>query len=268
MPDLREMQGWIIDLDGVLWRGSSALPGAAAFLDHLHQTGSKLVLATNNATASPASVVVRVRRLGARVSPEEVVTSALAAASYLQGELPRGSAVYAIGEDALRRALTQAGYRLVDRADGARAVVVGLDRRADWRKLAEATLALRSGAMFVGTNPDATFPGERGQVPGNGALLAALRAASGREPTIVGKPEPHLFRVALERLGTPAERTVVVGDRLDTDILGGTRAGLRTALVLTGVTRREELSAASLRPDWIFEGLPDLLEHLAPQTAA
>lgn len=258
------MLGWILDLDGVLWRGESPLPGAAEFLDRLRGRGARLVLATNNATASPASVVRRLRRFGARAQTGEVLTSALAAAAYLEASLPSQSPVFAIGEAPLRAALAQKGFRLVDRADGAQAVVVGLDRRVNWRKLSEATLALRSGALFVGTNPDPTFPNERGLVPGNGALLAALRAASGRDPTIVGKPESHLFRSALAMLGTTPRETVVVGDRLDTDILGGQRAGLRTALVLTGVTRREALTASSATPDWVFDGLPDLMHELGP----
>lgn len=268
MPDLSAMRGWIIDLDGVLWRGERPLPGAADFLERLRGRGARFVLATNNAAASPASVIRRVRRLGARAQPAEVLTSALAAAAYLGGVLPARAPVYAIGEAPLRAALAQKGFRLVERADGAQAVVVGLDRRVNWRKLSEATLALRAGALFIGTNPDPTFPHERGQVPGNGALLAALRAASGRDPTIIGKPEAYLFRSALDLLGTGPQETVVVGDRLDTDILGGQRAGLHTALVLTGVTRREALSPDSPSPDWVFDGLPDLLRHLGPGPAA
>ncbi|HEX9681204.1 MAG TPA: HAD-IIA family hydrolase [Anaerolineales bacterium] len=267
MPDLSAMRGWIIDLDGVLWRGESPLPGAADFLDRLRGRGARFVLATNNATASPASVIRHLRRFGARARSEEVLTSAIAAAAYLEGVLPAQAPVYAIGEAPLRAALAQRGFRLLDRADGAQAVVVGLDRRVNWRKLLEATLALRAGALFIGTNPDPTFPHERGQVPGNGALLAALRAASGREPTIVGKPESPLFRSALDLLGTRPEDTVVVGDRLDTDILGGQRAGLHTALVLTGVTRREALPGVSPSPDWVFDGLPDLLRQLGPGEA-
>jgi 4-nitrophenyl phosphatase len=267
MPDLHSMRGWILDLDGVLWRGRVGLPGAAEFLDRLRGRGSRLVLATNNATASPASVVLRLRELGAAAEPAEVVTSALAAAAHLRRILPQGTHVYAIGESALTRALVDQGFRLARRGDNVRAVVVGLDRRVNWRKLAEATLALRAGALFIGTNPDPTFPHERGEVPGNGALLAALQTASDREPTIVGKPEAPLFQTALERLGTSPDETVVVGDRLDTDIRGGQQAGLRTVLVLTGVARREDVRTADRPPDWVFDGLPDLTAALEASDA-
>lgn len=167
-----------------------------------------------------------------------------------------------IGEDGLEHALTQSGFNLVDGAESAQAVVVGMDRSVTYDKLAEATLAIRNGAAFVGTNPDRTFPTPRGLVPGNGSLLAALQAATDQAPIIVGKPERRYFELALEKLGSRAETTLMLGDRLDTDIQGAQNAGLNTCLVLTGVTDRATLAQSSLKPTWVFSGLMELTAAL------
>jgi len=145
---------------------------------------------------------------------------------------------------------------------GAGAVVVGMDRDLNWRKLVEAGLAIAAGAAFIGTNPDRTFPTERGLGPGNGAILAALETATRRPPVIVGKPEPPLFLEATSRLAVPPAETLVVGDRLETDIVGGARVRMQTALLLTGVTSAADLSGYEIQPDWIFEDLPALLQRL------
>ncbi len=266
MHDIRETQGLIIDMDGVLWRGKTPLPGLQAFFSLLRARGLPFILATNNATATPEAIQRRLAGSGVSIQPQEVMTSALATAAYLKERLPAGAAIFVIGEDGLQQALQAAGFRLQTYADGSQAVVVGMDRQASWSKLAEAAYALQSGAQFIGTNPDPSFPTERGLAPGNGALLAALERATGLKPTIIGKPEPHLFRQALARLGTPPGHTLVVGDRLETDILGGRQAGLSTALLLTGVTRRDDLAGAPVQPDWVFEDLPSLTRALGCET--
>ena len=168
--------------------------------------------------------------------------------------------MYVIGEHTLHKTLSRAGYDIRSLSAGVRAVVVGIDRQVDWSKLTEASLAIRAGAMFVGTNPDPSFPTERGLAPGNGAILAALQTTTGVKPVIIGKPEPYLFRQALARLGTPPEATLVLGDRLETDILGGKQAGMPTGLLLTGVTRQEDLAGATIQPDYVFEDLPGFLK--------
>jgi 4-nitrophenyl phosphatase len=197
----------------------------------------------------------RLQSLGIAVEPAAVLTAAQATTAYLLSELPSGAGLFVIGEAPLRNALQDAGFELLPTAQGAQAVVVGLDRRADWDKLTEAALAIQDGAVFIGTNPDRSLPVERGLAIGNGALLAAIQAATDVAPAIVGKPEPHLFRLALRRLGTEPSHTVALGDRLETDILGGQRAGLRTALVLTGASSRELLQGSAVKPDWVFDDL-------------
>lgn len=262
MTPLKDIRALIIDMDGVLWRGKTLLPGVAPFFAYLRERRLPFVLATNNATADPAVVSERLGSAGVKIEPPEILDTAQATAAYLQGEMPAGSPVLMIGEQNLQKALKGAGFEVVDRSDSAQAVVVGYDRQLTWKKLAEATLAIHAGARFIGTNPDVTFPSERGLLPGNGAAIAALQAATGVEPEIVGKPEPHLYRQAMERLSASPERTLAVGDRLETDILGAQRAGTRSALLLSGVTTRAQAEKSPIRADWIFEGLPDLLQHL------
>jgi 4-nitrophenyl phosphatase len=262
MIEPRDLQGWVIDMDGVLWRGETPLPGLQEFFGLLGDRKLGFILATNNARQTAERVVAKLASFGVSIRPEQVLTSSVGAAAHLQSQLPAGSPVFAIGEQGLIEALEAAGFPVVPTAEGARAVVVGIDSELSWKKLAEAAYALQNGALFLGTNPDVSFPTERGEAPGNGATLAALTATTGRQPMVFGKPEPHLFRQALARLGTPPERTAALGDRLETDILGGSRAGLRTILVLTGVTSRSDLAGAEVQPDWVFEDLVELWRAL------
>ena len=267
MGELNQIQAMIIDLDGVLWLGDTPLPGVADLFNLLHRKPIQYILATNNAAADPKNVCVRLNRLGIMIEPNRILTSSQASARFLQQQLPQGSLVYTIGERPLKMALTQAGFIHTDTADGAQAVVVGLDRHLSWNTIIEATLAIRAGAIFIGTNPDVSFPMERGQAPGVGAILAALKAATGVQPLIVGKPEPHLFLQALQLLDTEPKRTLAIGDRLETDILGGQRSGMPTCLVLTGVTQRQDLIDAPIQPDYVFEGLPQLCRALVSEDA-
>jgi 4-nitrophenyl phosphatase len=193
---------------------------------------------------------------------EEYLTTAQASARYLAEHVRPGAPVYVIGERGLRQAIELAGFAVVQNSDTAEAVVVGLDFQATWQKLSEAAFALGRDVLFVGTNPDPSFPVERGLAIGNGALLSALEVTTGRTPVLIGKPEPHLFLEALRRLGTKPAHTVVVGDRLETDILGGHKAGLRTALMLTGVSQLQDLERSSVKPDWVFEDLHALRRAL------
>jgi 4-nitrophenyl phosphatase len=258
MTDLHAIRAVISDMDGVLWRGERLLPGVAEFFSGLRGQRIPFVLATNNATATFPEIARRLESVGLDLRIEETLTSANAAASFLRHQLPAGAPVLAVGEEGLTTALTRAGFRLVQDAAGAQAVVAGLDRHVTWQKLTEAALAIQAGALFVATNLDATFPSERGLVPGAGALIAVLVTATSCHPILIGKPEPLLFLEALEILQSPAQSTLVVGDRIETDILGGQRAGMPTALVLTGVTTREMLTASPHQPDWVFEDLPAL----------
>jgi 4-nitrophenyl phosphatase len=262
MIEPKDLQGWVIDMDGVLWRGETPLPGLQEFFGLLRDRKLGFILATNNARLTVERVQAKLASFGVSILPEQVLTSSVGAAAYLRSHLPEGSPVFAIGEQGLIEALEAAGFPVLPTAEGARAVVVGIDSELSWKKLAEAAYALQNGALFLGTNPDVSFPTERGEAPGNGATLAALTATTGRQPMVFGKPEPHLFRQALARLGTQPERTVALGDRLETDVLGGSRAGLRTILVLTGVTSRSDLVGAAVQPDWVFEDLVELWRAL------
>ncbi len=266
MTDLHGVRALIIDLDGVLWLGETPLPGLHEFFSLLHERRLPYVLASNNATATPASVHAKLQRMGVEASPRRILTSADATAAYLRQRLDPSSGVLVVGEKGLRKALAAAGFILRNHADGVSAVVVGLDRQATYNSLKEAAFALRQGALFVGTNPDVTYPTERGLAPGAGALIALLQAVSGVCPVIIGKPEPHLFQHALERLGVDAQHAAVVGDRLETDILGGQRAGLRTALLLTGVATESTLAESPIHPTWVFAGLPELTQALRAST--
>jgi 4-nitrophenyl phosphatase len=262
MDDLTTTRAMIIDLDGVLWLGDTPLPGLHEFFALLRRRQIRFILVSNNATTTAQTVQAKLRKMGVEVSPDEILTSSAATAVYLRDLFPPGARIYVVGEAPLKEALTSVGFLLADRAENVQAVIGSLDRQVTYQMLTEASLAIRAGALFLGTNGDVTYPTERGLAPGSGALLAALQAASGRAPTIVGKPEPYVYAQALARLGASPEDTLALGDRLETDILGGQRAGLKAAIVLTGVTRREDLENSPIRPDWVFEGLPDVCRAL------
>ena len=188
--------------------------------------------------------------------------SAQATASYMADHFREAAKVLVIGDTGLLTALKQAGFTLVKSAAEAEVVAVGMDPTVNWRRLAEATLAIRAGAAFIGTNPDTSFPNERGQVPGNGAILAALQAASGQEPLVIGKPDIHLYQQALDMMGVAVEKMLIVGDRLETDIQGGINLGAPTALILTGVTDEAMAKASDIKPTYVFKNLPELLVKL------
>lgn len=256
---LARLRSLMIDMDGVLCRGSTLIPGAGKFLDFLHQMGIPFVLLTNNSTLTAAQYVAKLGYMGIEIEEDRILTSADATARYLAGVAPPGTEVYAIGEDGVHTALEKRGFVLRDDADVAY-VVVGFDRSFTYRKMATATLAIRAGAGFIGTNPDRTFPSELGQMPGTGAILAAIEAATGMAPLIIGKPQPAIFELALQKLGAGAGTTAMVGDRLDTDILGGHQLGLATILLLSGVTDAQQLAASALVPDLVYEDV-EVLYH-------
>jgi 4-nitrophenyl phosphatase len=263
MNSLREMRAAVIDMDGVLWEGERALPGLIEFFGALRQRQIRFVLATNNASRTPEQYVEKLARMGVTVTVADIFTSAQATALVLGQRSPGGGHVYVIGEESLTRALTEAGFTCGGLYEnGASYVVVGMDRGLTWDKLATATLNIRAGAMFVGTNPDLTLPTERGITHGNGAILAALQAATGIAPMVVGKPEPTMYQQALPRLGSDPAFTVAIGDRLDTDILGAVRAGLPSALVLTGVSKRADLDTLSYCPNWVLESILEITREL------
>ncbi len=254
---LNAIRHMIIDMDGVLWRGDRPMRSLGAFFTFLKEREIPFVLATNNSTRTPEQYVAKLAGFGVEVPVDAILTSAQVSAAYLADIAPSGSRVYVIGEEGVRKALHERGF-VVDDAQ-AEYVVVGWDRELTWDKLATAALLIHDGADFIATNPDATLPTERGPVPGNGALLAALEASTGLKPVVTGKPEPQMYREALRRMDAAPETTAMLGDRLETDIVGASRAGLATLLVLSGAATQDEVSASSIRPDLICADIHELL---------
>ena len=252
MSDLFDRHDVLLtDLDGTLYRGPAAVPGAVEALRFATQRGVRTMYVTNNASRRPGDVAHHLAELGFPATADDVVTSAQAGATLLAQQLPPGAAVLVVGTDALAGEVARVGLTVTDRADEAVAVVQGHSPTTGWPVLAEATVALRAGAVWVACNVDPTLPTERGPLPGHGAMVAAVRIASGREPQVAGKPAPALMRDAVRRTG--ARAAVMVGDRLDTDIEGGRAAGVATLLVLTGSSHAAELLAAppAQRPDYV-----------------
>ncbi|XAS65266.1 HAD-IIA family hydrolase [Pseudarthrobacter sp. So.54] len=247
------------DLDGVVYAGPHAIPGAVESLRRLAGIGVGLVYVTNNASRTPAQVAQHLRDLGAPAADHQVVSSSQAAADLLVSLLPAGSRVLITGGDSLAQEIEMAGMVPV-RSESERpvAVVQGFHPDLGWKDLAEAAYVVAGGALWVATNTDMSIPQTRGMAPGNGTLVAAVSAATGKCPLVAGKPEAPLFHAAAKRLA--ADRPLVVGDRLDTDILGGNNAGFATAAVLTGVDTRETILAARTleRPTYLINDLTDL----------
>ncbi|SCX54030.1 Haloacid Dehalogenase Superfamily Class (subfamily) IIA [Klenkia marina] len=244
----------LLDLDGVLYVGPDAVPGAAAALEQARGAGMRLGFVTNNAARTPQEVAAHLSELGMAADPDDVITSSQAAATVVVDLVGRGAGVLPVGGPGVASALTEAGLRVVHRAeDDPVAVVQGYGRDVGWTQLAEAVVAVRGGARHVATNTDATIPSPRGVLPGNGALVGVVAAVTGQQPLVAGKPAPAMHRECVRRTG--AQRPVVVGDRLDTDVEGGRRVGVPTLLVLSGVTTPGTLLAAGP------EARPDLVAH-------
>jgi 4-nitrophenyl phosphatase len=257
----QEIDGIVTDMDGVLWRGEIALPGANALFERLRERSLPYALATNNSSKAPADYVLKLAAFGiSGVSADRIITSGVVAVDYLKAHYPPDTPIHVLGGDGLKSLIVGAGYPLHFMSETPASIVVaGLDFKLNYDKLKRASLLIRGGAVFIGTNDDATFPMPEGLAPGAGSILALLRTSSGCEPLLMGKPNPPMFEAALRLLGTKPERTLMIGDRLDTDIAGAKRAGMRTALVLTGVSNQADVEDAADAPDAVFAGLPELL---------
>ncbi len=247
----------ILDMDGVLWRGPSAIGDLPAIFEMISRLGLKVIFATNNATRTIQQYVELLNSFGISAQPSQIVTSGTAVTYLLKRQFPLGGNVYIIGEAGLVEACQAAGFLPFDHE--VQAVVAGMDHGVTYEKLKTATLLLRNGVEFIGTNPDHTFPTPEGLVPGAGAILAALTTASDRLPLIAGKPEPIMYEIALERLGLVAKHVLVVGDRPETDMVGAQRIGCHTALVLSGVTDTEQAQSWRPQPDIIADDLAGLV---------
>ncbi len=258
MTELANIRNLLIDMDGVLYRGKTALPGSGELIKFLELEDIDYLLVTNNSTSTPAQFVARLKRMDVRVPEESIVTSGVATANYLKARAPNGARVNVVGEEALVEELQKRGFAMAGR--DADYVVCGWDRGINFEKLKTACLAIRDGAIFVGTNPDKTYPLENDIIPGAGSILAALIAATDVEPIVVGKPEPIMFEQSLDILDARPEETAILGDRVETDILGGYRAGIATMMVLTGISEEREAKEHDVPVDFVFKDLPALIE--------
>lgn len=251
--------GLLFDLDGVLYTGPHAVPGAVDAVTQLRDRGLRCGFVTNNASRSAEEVAAHLRELGIEAHAEEVFGSAPAGVALLSGQVPAGATVLVVGSDYLRGLVAEAGFVVVDSAqDAPAAVIQGFCPEIGWRNLAEASFAVNDGARWFATNLDVTLPRDRGIAPGNGSLIEAITRATGKTPQAAGKPAPMMFTQAAASLGL--HHPLVIGDRLDTDILGGNRAGFTTALVLTGIHSAQDAAAAedTMRPQHILTTLGEL----------
>ena len=256
--EINNIKALILDMDGVLWRGGMPLGDLQTIFSKINQIGLQYTFATNNATRHIDEYLEKISGFGIPVKSEQIFTSAKATAEYLKEIHPEGGIVFVVGEKGLKRTLEEYGFSLGDK--DVIAVVAGLDTEINYSKLSQATMLIRNGAPFIGTNPDLTYPIPEGLAPGAGAIIASIEASTGVKAEIIGKPRPVMFQQAMSFLGTTPDETLVVGDRLETDIAGGQAAGCRCAVVLTGVSTQEMAEAWKPDPDIICESLTKLVE--------
>ncbi len=249
------IKNYLIDMDGVLVRGATLIPGAAEFVQRLQAQGIPFLIFTNNSRYTPRDLQMRLSYIGLDVPPDAIFTSALATAQFLHAQRPGGQA-YAIGEPGLTTALHDIGYVLTDQEP--EYVVLGETTTYSFERITSAIRFVTAGARFIATNPDVMGPGEGGVVPATGAVAALISAATGVEPYFIGKPNPLMMRMALRTLNAHSEDSVIIGDRMETDIVAGIESGLRTILVLTGVARREQVERFPYRPTWVRESIADV----------
>src|SRR5579884_867247 len=252
---LEGIKNYLIDMDGVLLRGNSLIPGAADFVQRLRDQEIPFLIFTNNSQYTPRDLQVRLTYMGLDVPPEAIFTSALATAQFLHAQRPGGRA-YVIGESGLTTALHDIGYILTEQEP--EYVVLGETTTYSFESISRAIRFVAAGARFIATNPDVMGPGEGGIVPATGAVAALISAATGVQPYFIGKPNPLMMRTALRTLDAHSKDSVMIGDRMDTDIIAGIESGLRTILVLSGVTSRAQVERFPYRPTWIRDSVADI----------
>jgi len=256
------IRAMILDMDGVLWKDRESIGNLPSVFALLESKNIQVILATNNGTRTPEQYAEKLAGFGVKMDLWRVINSAAATAFRLKHDFPMGGPVFVIGEEGLVKALSSQGFPTVEPDGKPIAVVAGLDRQISYDKLKTGTELIRGGLPFYGTNPDRTFPTPDGLIPGAGSIIAALEAATDVHPIIAGKPSPDMYYMALERLKLPARETIAVGDRLDTDILGGQRAGCRTGLVLSGVSTISDLQTWEPKPDYVANDLAQLADMI------
>jgi NagD protein len=265
MTDARPIQTWLTDMDGVLVHEEVPIPGAAEFLEALKHSGLPFLVLTNNSIFTPRDLRARLLNSGIDVPENAIWTSALATAKFLDDQRPGGTA-YVVGESGLTTALYDIGYVMTDRDPDY--VVLGETRTYSFEAITKAIRLIENGARFIATNPDPSGPSQLGTLPATGSVAALISTATGRQPYFIGKPNPLMMRSALNRLEAHSESTVIVGDRMDTDIISGLEAGIRTILVTTGSTRPEHVEHFPYRPTRVVDSIADLVELVAERAPA
>lgn len=263
LETLRAKAAFICDMDGVIYHGSRLLPGARAFIDWLRRENKAFLFLTNSSERTPRELREKLVRMGVDVGDRHFYTSALATAAFLASQKPNGSA-YVIGQPGLIHALYDVGYSMNDNDPDY--VVVGETPEYAYARIVRAIRHVLNGAKLIGTNPDVTGPGEDGLVPATGALMAPIELATRAKAYYVGKPNPLIMRHAIKTLGVRREDTVIVGDRMDTDIIAGIESEIATILVLSGVTDRTEMAHFAYRPDCVLDGVGEIVTPL-PEAA-
>ena len=246
---------FITDMDGVLVKGKELIPGADTFIRNLEESGREYLVLTNNSLYTQRDLAHRLRQLGLEIPAERIFTSAMATAMFLQSQRPDGTA-FILGETGLTQAVHDVGYVITDIEPTY--VVLGENDAYHFESITKAVRLIEAGAQFIATNPDVSGPTEAGTIPGCGALAALIEKATGKAPFFVGKPNPFMMRSALNYLDVHSEDTVMVGDRMETDIVAGVESGMRTLLVLTGVTSRADIERYPYRPTWVLDSVAEI----------
>jgi len=257
----RERRSWLMDMDGVIVEEDHLVPGADRFVARLAETAPPFLILTNNSMYTTRDLAARLGRLGLHVAPDAIWTSALATAKFLADQRPGGTA-FVIGEAGLTTALYEVGYTLAETDPDY--VVLGETRTYSFERIARGIQLISRGARFIATNPDPTGPSPAGPLPATGSVAALISSATGVQPYYIGKPNPLMIRSALRQIGAHSESTVMIGDRMDTDIVTGIEAGLETILVLTGITAAEEARRYSYLPTRIVASVADLIDEIEP----
>jgi NagD protein len=252
---MEDIKNYLSDMDGVLLRGSTPIPGASDFIKRLRDKGVPFLILTNNSQYTQRDLHVRLLYMGLDVPPESIFTSALATAQFLHSQRPGGRA-FVIGESGLTTALHDIGYIITDKEP--EYVVIGETTTYSFARITQAIRFISGGARFIATNPDSNGPGDGGMVPATGAVAALITAATGIKPYFIGKPNPLMMRMALRTLNAHSEDSIMIGDRMDTDVIAGIESGLRTALVLTGVTTPAMIEHFSYRPTYVYNSIADI----------
>jgi NagD protein len=258
MAKRSEIKSWLTDMDGVLVHEGRALPGAAALIKQWQDAGTPFLVLTNNSIYTPRDLSARLQATGLDVPEDRIWTSALATANFLKSQNPNGTA-FVLGEAGMTTALHDIGYVMTDQNPDY--VVLGETRNFNFESLTRAIRLINSGSRFIATNPDATGPSADGVLPATGSVAALITKATGKDPYIVGKPNPMMFRSAMRKIGAHSESTGMIGDRMDTDVVAGIEAGLHTVLVLTGISDQSEIEKYPFRPNEILNSVADLVEE-------